>query len=70
MSEKKLWIARNQDGWVYLFSSKPFRKTIFDEWESEDGHSVLWGDEGSFTHIIKWQDDTKEVDDELMKELI
>lgn len=69
MSEKKLWIARNQDGYVYLFLSKPFRKTIFDEWES-DGPSMLWGDEGSFTHIIKWQDEPKEVDDELRKELI
>lgn len=56
-----MWIARNQDGYVYLFLSKPVRKTIFDEWES-DGYSYELGDEDEFTHIIKWQDDTKEID--------
>ena len=39
----KLWIARDKDGLIYLFTSEPEYNIIYDRWESYDSEQIELG---------------------------
>lgn len=58
---EKLWIARDKNGYLYLYNNKPIRNKEFDSFEIND-------DESECKNIILY-DDSIELDSELFPEV-
>lgn len=49
----RIWIARDKDGKLYLYSNKPFKEP--QEWRSRPANGTIYLDPGLFPSV-KWED--------------
>lgn len=55
-----MWVARNKDGWLVLFNSKPIRGDEFWYTDSRDDDSMPI--DSSLVPDLKWEDEPIEVE--------
>lgn len=56
---KSMWIARDKDGDLYLYYSKPARGT--DEWYSTNGEEEMFDIPSEYFSTLTWNDEPKEI---------
>lgn len=67
INENYVWIARNENGMLFVFTEKPFKLEYYWKCEDEDAECYVY----FFDHLfksIKWEDEEPYLIEDLLKE--